>query len=101
MALGIGILHQRTYFRRGRCRPRSNLRELCASVRRMDRTDCLRAIPVETVVQWIVELVRELELSEKPASLGLALPGIVRNGRVEDSPNLVQFKGREYAGAGD
>jgi glucokinase len=58
-----------------------------------DGPDALRGIPAETIVQWIAELVKGLEAAEKPACVGIGLPGIVRKGVVEDSPNLVQFKG--------
>ncbi len=56
-------------------------------------TDFLRQLPADTIVQRIVNLVRQLNLSGAPAHIGLGMPGIVRNGVVEDSPNLVQFKG--------
>ncbi len=55
--------------------------------------DALRGIPAEKIVQWMADLIRKLELREKPAYVGLGMPGIVRSGNVEDSPNLVQFKG--------
>jgi glucokinase len=55
--------------------------------------DALRATPADSIVQWITELVEGLELADKPSSVGLGMPGIVRNGIVEDSPNLIQFKG--------
>jgi glucokinase len=56
-------------------------------------TDSLRQLPADTIVQRIVKLLGELELPSAPAHIGLGMPGIVRNGIVEDSPNLVQFKG--------
>lgn len=55
--------------------------------------DFLRSLPADTIVQRIVNLVRQLELPEAPAHIGLGMPGIIRSGVVEDSPNLVQFKG--------
>src|SRR5579875_1524168 len=55
--------------------------------------DSLLGVPAESIVQRIVEEIRHLGLSEPPAHVGLGLPGIVRSGIVEDSPNLVQFKG--------
>ncbi|HLH02974.1 MAG TPA: ROK family protein [Bryobacteraceae bacterium] len=55
--------------------------------------DSLLGVPAESIVQRIVEEIRQLGLSEPPAHVGLGLPGIVRSGIVEDSPNLVQFKG--------
>jgi glucokinase len=55
--------------------------------------DALRGTPAEVVLQWIAELVQQLDLPGKPEFAGIGMPGIVRNGFVEDSPNLVQFKG--------
>lgn len=56
-------------------------------------TDSLYGVPAETIVQRIVEQVKQLDLKETPTHIGLGMPGIVRSGFVEDSPNLVQFKG--------
>ncbi len=56
-------------------------------------TDTLYGVPAEAIVQRIVALIRDLELKQAPAFIGLGMPGIVRNGIVEDSPNLIQFKG--------
>ena len=56
-------------------------------------TDTLYGVPAETIVQRIVSLVRQLGRTDPPPYLGLGMPGIVRTGVVEDSPNLVQFKG--------
>jgi len=64
-------------------------------------TDSLRGVPAETIVQRIVEQVQQLGIEGRLAHVGLGMPGIIRNGIVEDSPNLVQFKGinmRELAG---
>ena len=56
-------------------------------------TDSLRQLPADTIVQRIVQLLGQLHLPARPSYVGLGMPGIVRNGIVEDSPNLVQFKG--------
>lgn len=58
-----------------------------------DTVDTLKGVPAEIVVQWVAEVVAKLSPPSEPAFLGLGLPGIVQNGVVEDSPNLVQFKG--------
>jgi glucokinase len=55
--------------------------------------DPLRALPAEKIVAILAELVSSLDIAEKPTCIGLGMPGIVRKGNVEDSPNLVQFKG--------
>lgn len=56
-------------------------------------TDSLYGVPAEMIVQRIVDQVRQLDMKEAPSHIGVGMPGIVRNGFVEDSPNLVQFKG--------
>ena len=56
-------------------------------------TDSLRQLPADNIVQRIVKLLRQLDLATPPSHIGLGMPGIIRNGIVEDSPNLVQFKG--------
>ena len=55
--------------------------------------DSLHGVPADLIVQRIVEEVRALGLKEAPTHVGLGMPGIVRNGAIEDSPNLIQFKG--------
>src|SRR5437868_2769143 len=55
--------------------------------------DSLQGLPVETIIKITVDQVRQIELREAPKHIGVGLPGIVRNGVVEDSPNLIQFKG--------
>jgi glucokinase len=56
-------------------------------------SDSLHGVPAEAIIQRIAEQVHQLELKESPSHIGMGMPGIVRNGFVEDSPNLVQFKG--------
>ncbi|HZQ52717.1 MAG TPA: ROK family protein [Bryobacteraceae bacterium] len=55
--------------------------------------DPLRGVPAEIVVQNMVEVTRLIGLKEPPTHIGVGMPGIIRNGIVEDSPNLIQFKG--------
>ncbi len=55
--------------------------------------DALLGVPAENIIQRIVSEIKALDSKETPAHVGLGLPGIVRSGIVEDSPNLVQFKG--------
>jgi predicted NBD/HSP70 family sugar kinase len=56
-------------------------------------SDSLHGLPAESIFERIAGLVKRLGLADAPAFVGVGLPGIVRNGTVEDSPNLVQFKG--------
>ena len=55
--------------------------------------DSLQGVPADLIVQRVVEEVKALDLTEPPTYIGLGMPGIVRNGSIEDSPNLIQFKG--------
>ncbi len=55
-------------------------------------TDSLYGLPADNIVQIIVEQIKRLEM-KAPSYIGVGMPGIVRSGVVEDSPNLVQFKG--------
>lgn len=59
--------------------------------------DSLHGVPADLILERILEQLTALELGEKPTHIGIGLPGIVRNGIVEDSPNLVQFKGLNMA----
>lgn len=56
-------------------------------------TDSLHGLPAEAILEKLGALVKRLDLKEPPAFVGVGLPGIVGNGVVEDSPNLIQFKG--------
>jgi glucokinase len=56
-------------------------------------SDSLHGIPAEIIVKLMVEQIRQLDIAKSPDWIGVGLPGIVRNGTVEDSPNYVQFKG--------
>jgi glucokinase len=55
--------------------------------------DSLLGVPAEVIIRRIVGMVRQLETKEAPSHIGIGMPGIIREGNVEDSPNLVQFKG--------
>lgn len=56
-------------------------------------TDSLHGVPTETIVERVVEQIGKLAPAENPRYIGFAMPGIIRNGVVEDSPNLPQLKG--------
>jgi glucokinase len=56
-------------------------------------TDSLRGQPAEGIFERVAILAKQLNLKEAPGFVGVGLPGILRNGIVEDSPNLIQFKG--------
>ena len=61
--------------------------------------DSLSAVPGRELVAMLAEQVATLVGSGRQAvdAIGLAVPGIVRNGVVEDSPNLLQIKGMRLA----
>jgi len=58
-----------------------------------DTSDSLHGLPAELIVERVVDLVKRLGDKEMLSHVGIGLPGIVRNGVVEDSPNLIQMKG--------
>src|SRR5436305_15295337 len=55
-------------------------------------TDSLHGVPADAIVWRIAEQVRRLPISDEVSHVGLAMPGIIRGGVVEDSPNLAQLK---------
>src|SRR5579862_2464950 len=59
----------------------------------------LRAIPVGGLVNKFCDFVTALaEQGNAPLdAIGIAVPGIIRHGVVEDSPNLTQMKGARLA----
>ncbi len=60
--------------------------------------DALIAIPGSELVEKLAELIAELANNGEPIqAIGVAVPGIVRHGIVEDSPNLIQLKGMHLA----
>lgn len=66
-----------------------------------EELDALAAIPSGELVEMLAEQIAVLA-SEHTAgadAIGVAVPGIVRNGVVEDSPNLPQIKGSHMAEA--
>jgi glucokinase len=59
-----------------------------------DISDALQGLPAEVIVERIIEQVKPLLSGQAPDAIGVGFPGIVRNGAIEDSPNLVQLKGQ-------
>jgi predicted NBD/HSP70 family sugar kinase len=58
-----------------------------------DSPDALLSMPAEAIVDCIRRQIEKVAQGEKIAAIGIGFPGIVRNGVVEDSPNLQQAKG--------
>jgi predicted NBD/HSP70 family sugar kinase len=65
-----------------------------------DELDALSAIPASELVELLATQIATLAASEAVPvdAIGVAVPGIIRNGVVEDSPNLSQIKGMNLAG---
>jgi glucokinase len=55
--------------------------------------DLLHAMPVDELVRRIADEIKAMAEGEALEAVGLAFPGIVRNGVIEESPNLHQLKG--------
>jgi predicted NBD/HSP70 family sugar kinase len=60
-----------------------------------DEVDALTVIPASEMVEIIAGLIADLAAQDtKPVeAIGVAVPGVIRHGVVEDSPNLTQLKG--------
>jgi predicted NBD/HSP70 family sugar kinase len=63
--------------------------------------DALAAMPAGDVIEILASHIGELAggSAEPVDAIGVAVPGIVRSGVVEESPNLPQFKGMRLAAA--
>ena len=56
-------------------------------------------MPMESIAETIATMIRDLcqEHGATPAGVGIGFPGIIRNGVIEESPNLKQAKGAKLA----
>jgi len=59
--------------------------------------DLLRGMPSAGIAQTIAGVAVAAAAGSKPDAVGIGLPGIIRNGIVEESPNLRQLKGANMA----
>lgn len=50
-------------------------------------------MPADEIVQQIAEQINRARSDHEVSAIGLGFPGIIRNGVIEDSPNLHQVKG--------
>lgn len=64
-----------------------------------DESDVLISLPGSELVDVAAEQIVRLksEISGSIDAIGVAVPGVIRHGVVEDSPNLVQIKGMRLA----
>ena len=53
----------------------------------------LKSVPADEIIARILEQVEHLHEGEPVDSIGAGFPGIVRNGVIDESPNLAQLKG--------
>ena len=58
-----------------------------------DLVDELRGIPTDELVGALADELKALAEGEAVEVVGLAFPGIIRSGVIEESPNLQQLKG--------
>ena len=58
-----------------------------------DSRDALLSMPADNIAAKIAELVMSLATGSSLAAVGVGFPGIIREGVVEESPNLQQIKG--------
>jgi predicted NBD/HSP70 family sugar kinase len=59
----------------------------------------IHSMPMEAIVDSMAETIRDLcdTHDARPAVAGVGFPGIIRNGAIEESPNLRQGKGAKLA----
>src|ERR1700744_4833846 len=64
-----------------------------------DEAESLASLPGSDLIQVLVEKVTALTSSVNTPvdAIGVAVPGVIRHGVVEDSPNLTQIKGMRLA----
>jgi glucokinase len=61
--------------------------------------ELLLEMPAEEIVQQMHRLIEEARQGETVAAVGVGHPGIIRDGVIEDSPNLRQVKGHDLGTA--
>jgi predicted NBD/HSP70 family sugar kinase len=62
-------------------------------------SDALQSMPADGISECIRQQVEVIAKDSKMTAIGLGFPGIIRDGVVEDSPNLQQMKGFHLQGA--
>lgn len=63
----------------------------------VDEVDALTSVPGGELVQILADEVATLAAHGGADAIGVAVPGVIRHGVVEDSPNLTQIKGMRMA----
>ncbi len=62
-----------------------------------DEVDALTAVPGGEFVEILADEIATLAADGGADAIGVAVPGVIRHGVVEDSPNLTQIKGMRMA----
>ena len=57
------------------------------------RPDVLQSMPAEGIARYISDAIQVARQGEAPKAIGVGFPGIIRDGIVQESPNLTQMKG--------
>ncbi len=60
-------------------------------------SDFLNELPKDEIARRIAEQIEAVIDGQEVAAIGLGFPGIIRDGLIEDSPNLPQMKGQHLA----
>jgi predicted NBD/HSP70 family sugar kinase len=61
--------------------------------------DALQSMPAENLGDCVRKQIEAVAKGQKIQAIGLGFPGVIRNGIIEDSPNLHQVKGFNLQGA--
>jgi predicted NBD/HSP70 family sugar kinase len=64
-----------------------------------ESVDALQSMPADRIADSIRQQLESLARGEQIHAVGLGFPGVIRDGIVEDSPNLPQIKGFNLQGA--
>lgn len=62
-------------------------------------SDYLAEMPADQIAECLAREIESTRQGAEIAAVGLGLPGIIRNGVIEDSPNLIQTKGQNLGRA--
>jgi len=65
----------------------------------MSEADSLEEMPAEEILERIEEQVIQVQNGEEVTAVGIGFPGIIRDGVIQESPNLPQVKGQDLATA--
>lgn len=63
------------------------------------KTDFLVDVPFNQLTHLLTDQIEAVRAGQEIAAVGVGIAGIIRNGVIEDSPNLIQTKGQNLARA--